>query len=82
MVTTSASGLDPHITLANAHFQCGRVAASWASYLMRDLAELKKEIEQILEHNAFAPFAGLAGEELVNVLEINLELYKRYGDPS
>lgn len=39
------------------------------------------EIEQILVNNATAPFGGLAGEKFVNVLEINLELCKRYGEP-
>jgi len=34
-----------------------------------------------LQHNASAPFGGLAGEKLVNVLEVNLELCKRYGVP-
>ena len=82
MVTTSGSGLDPHISLENAKFQLDRVAAKWASDLKRDPSEVKMEIEQILENNASAPFAGLAGEKLVNVFEINLELRKRYGNPA
>jgi K+-transporting ATPase ATPase C chain len=55
------------------------VAAKWASDLKRDQATVRKEIEQILQGNASAPWFGLAGEKFVNVLELNLELRKRYG---
>ena len=44
-------------------------------------ADVRKEIDQILQANASAPFGGLAGEKFVNVLEVNLELSKRYGVP-
>ncbi len=82
LVTTSASGLDPHITLQNAEFQLERVAAKWAADLKRPPGEVRQEIEQILQKNAAAPWEGLAGEKFVNVLEVNLELHKRYGAPS
>ncbi|MFZ0051166.1 MAG: potassium-transporting ATPase subunit C, partial [Desulfobaccales bacterium] len=82
LVTTSASGLDPHITLQNAEFQLERVASKWAADLKRQPEEVRKEIEQILQKNAEAPWEGLAGEKFVNVLEVNLELHKRYGAPS
>ena len=82
MVTTSASGLDPHITLDNAKFQLDRVAAKWAENLKRDPAQVREEIEQILHANASAPFGGLAGEKMINVLEVNLQLRQRYGAPS
>jgi len=82
LVTTSASGLDPHITLQNAEFQLDRVAGKWAANLKRDPVEVHREIEQILQQNASAPFNGIAGEKFVNVLEINLELRKRFGAPS
>ena len=81
LVTASASGLDPHITLENAEFQLDRVAAKWAADLKRDPAEVRQEIQQILQANATAPWNGLAGEKFVNVLEVNLELHKRYGAP-
>ncbi len=81
MVTTSGSGLDPHITLQNAHYQLDRVAAKWASDLKRNPNDVRNEIEQILIGKASAPFEGLAGEKIVNVLEVNLELRKRYGLP-
>jgi K+-transporting ATPase ATPase C chain len=82
LVTASASGLDPHISMQNALFQLDRVAAKWAEDLKRDPADVRREIEQILHQNAAAPFNGLAGEQFINVLEVNLELCKRYGNPS
>ncbi len=81
LVTASASGLDPHITLQNAEFQLERVAPKWAADLKRQPAEVRQEIEEILQKNAAAPWEGLAGEKFVNVLEVNLELHKKYGAP-
>jgi K+-transporting ATPase ATPase C chain len=82
LVTTSGSGLDPHITLENAEYQLDRVASKWAANLKRDPNLVRKEIEQILQENASAPWFGLAGEDFVNVLEVNLKLRERYGPPS
>jgi len=79
MVTTSGSGLDPHITLENAEHQLDRISTKWAANLERDPAALRSEIEQVLQENASAPFGGLAGGKIVNVLEVNIELSKRYG---
>jgi K+-transporting ATPase ATPase C chain len=81
LVTTSGSGLDPHITLENAEFQLDRVAFKWAADTKRDQPIVRTEIDHILQQNASAPLGGLAGEKLVNVLEVNLELRKRYGAP-
>ncbi len=82
MVTTSGSGLDPHITLQNAEFQLDRVASKWAADTKVDVAKVRAEIESILQNDAFAPFGGLAGEKMINVLQVNLELRKKYGAPS
>jgi K+-transporting ATPase ATPase C chain len=82
LVTASGSGLDPDITLANAEFQLDRVAVKWADDKKRDAAEVRREIEGLLQEKAHAPWGGLIGEKLVNVLEVNLELHKRYGDPA
>jgi K+-transporting ATPase ATPase C chain len=82
LVTTSASGLDPHISLQNAEFQLDRVAAKWAADLKLDPGPVRAEIEQLLQRHAAAPFQGLAGEKYVNVLELNLVLRKRFGQPS
>ena len=79
LVTTSGSGLDPHITLQNAQYQLERVASKWASDLKRDPGAVKKEISQILEAATEAPWYGIAGEPFVNVLRVNLELRKKYG---
>jgi len=82
LVTTSGSGLDPHITLQNAEYQLDRVVSKWATNLKRDPATVRKKIEQILQKNASAPWFGLAGEKFVNVLEVNLKLREWYGTPS
>ena len=82
MVTASGSGLDPHITLDNAMYQLDRVAAAWAKDTNRDLQTVVGEIKMVLDDNASAPFGGLVGEKLVNVLEVNLELRRRYGAPA
>jgi K+-transporting ATPase ATPase C chain len=82
LVTTSGSGLDPHITRQNARFQLDRVADAWAKDTKRDAGQLHREIEELLQQKAFAPLGGLAGEQMINVLEVNLELRKRYGEPA
>jgi K+-transporting ATPase c subunit len=35
----------------------------------------------MLQTDSFAPLDGLVGEKMVNVLQVNLELTKRYGTP-
>jgi K+-transporting ATPase ATPase C chain len=76
---TSASGLDPDITLDNAHYQLDRVAGRWAADLQRNPATIEREIQAILQAHASAPLGGLAGDDLINVLEVNLELHRRFG---
>src|SRR5262249_29920059 len=72
MVTASGSGLDPHITLRNAKsvYQLDRVAAK------RGVS--REQVAQLLDERSFAPLGGLAGELLVNVLEVNLELDRMF----
>ncbi|MGO8705804.1 MAG: potassium-transporting ATPase subunit C [Candidatus Brocadiia bacterium] len=79
LVTTSASGLDPHITLQNAEYQLDRVASKWAADLKRNPADVRQEIAGLLKAQASAPLGGLAGEPFVNVLDVNLQLRNRYG---
>jgi K+-transporting ATPase ATPase C chain len=78
-VTTSASGLDPHITLDNASFQLERVASARADRLHRDKEEIFQEVSELLQEFSSMPLNGLAGEAFINVLEVNLALCKRYG---
>jgi potassium-transporting ATPase KdpC subunit len=82
MVTASGSGLDPDITLQNARYQLDRVAAQWAKDSKGDEAVIKQDIERILQEQAWAPMGGLFGEKLVNVLDVNLALRKRFGSPA
>jgi len=65
-VTTSASGLDPHISLENALIQAPRVARA------RGLSEV--EIKKLVKVHAEGRFLGLIGEPRVNVLRLNLDL--------
>jgi K+-transporting ATPase ATPase C chain len=66
MVTTSASGLDPHISPENAFAQAGRVAA--ARKLPMD------QVTKLIEETVEGPQWGIFGEAVVNVLALNLAL--------
>jgi len=81
LVTTSASGLDPDISMENAKYQLDRVADAWAARLKRDRAGVRIEIGSMLEANASAPLAGLAGDSMVDVLAVNLSLRQHFGSP-
>jgi potassium-transporting ATPase KdpC subunit len=65
-VTTSASGVDPHISQANAELQARRVAE------VRRL-ELKR-VRELIDENTDGRALGVLGEPGVNVLELNLAL--------
>ena len=43
---------------------------------------MRKDIEGLLQEKVYAPWGGMIGEKLVNVLGLNLELHKKYGDPA
>ena len=65
-VTASASGLDPHISVANARLQTARVAEA------RGLTV--EQVEALVEGATEGPSLGFLGEEAVNVLRLNLAL--------
>lgn len=69
LVTTSASGLDPHISPANAEFQLPRVARE------RGLSETALR-EIVARHTEDRQF-GFLGEPRINLLLLNLELDER-----
>jgi K+-transporting ATPase ATPase C chain len=67
-VTTSASGVDPHISKANAAIQAHRIAAVRRIPLAR--------VDQLIAESTDGRFLGVIGEPGVNVLELNLALDK------
>jgi K+-transporting ATPase ATPase C chain len=67
-VTTSASGVDPHISKANAAIQAHRIAAVRRLPLDR--------VDKLIADNTDGRFLGVIGEPGMNVLELNLALDK------
>ncbi len=70
LVTTSASGFDPHITPAAAEFQLPRVA--------KERGTTVEQLRPLVAKHTEARQLGVLGEARVNVLELNLELNERF----
>lgn len=66
LVTTSGSGLDPHISPAAAVFQAPRIARE------RNMAE--SDVNGLITKHTEGRQLGLLGEPRINVLELNLDL--------
>jgi K+-transporting ATPase ATPase C chain len=66
LVTASASGLDPHISVAAAQYQAARVAR------VRGVAP--DVVTALIARHTEGRLFGVLGEARVNVLELNLEL--------
>lgn len=64
LMTSSGSGLDPHISIAAAEIQIDRIAA--ASHLS------KEEIQDIIRKTTSQKTFGVLGEDKMNVLEANI----------
>lgn len=65
-VTRSASGLDPHISVANARLQTDRVAKARGMAL--------EDVQKLIDSHTDPRFAGVFGDPAVNVLKLNLAL--------
>ena len=68
MVLTSASGLDPHISLENANAQLPKITK------IRNISEIK--LQELVKKNTDSDFIGIWGQKGVNVLKLNIALDK------
>jgi K+-transporting ATPase ATPase C chain len=68
LLTASASGLDPDISVAAAEFQAPRIAQ------VRGLS--MQQVQALIDAHTVGPALGFLGQEHVNVLELNLALQR------
>jgi potassium-transporting ATPase KdpC subunit len=70
LITTSGSGLDPHLSPAAAEFQIPRVA--------RERRVSEDQVRQVVASHTQGRQFGFLGEPRVNVLELNLDLDQKF----
>jgi K+-transporting ATPase ATPase C chain len=70
LLTTSGSGLDPHLSPAGAMAQTARVA--------RARTVSVNDVRALVDSSTESPDLGIIGEPRVNVLKLNLELDRRF----
>ncbi|HEV7616615.1 MAG TPA: potassium-transporting ATPase subunit KdpC [Burkholderiaceae bacterium] len=69
LVTASASGLDPEISVAAAYYQAGRIA--------RERQLTAEAVRSMIDQHRQSQYFGFFGEPRVNVLALNLALDQR-----
>jgi K+-transporting ATPase ATPase C chain len=68
LVTASGSGLDPHISVAAAHYQVPRILR------VRNMQGREAELRRLVDENTDQRALGVLGEPCVNVLRLNRAL--------
>ena len=71
LLTASGSGLDPHISPKSAKIQVAN--------LVKTTGLTEDELLDIIDNNTKGKFLNIFGEEIVNVLGVNVEIAKRLG---
>ena len=66
MITSSGSGLDPHVSPQGAYFQIARIAEA------RHIEV--EQLRNLIENNVEKPALGIFGTERVNILKLNIAL--------
>jgi potassium-transporting ATPase KdpC subunit len=69
MLFASGSGVDPHISKESAILQVDRIAS-----VRKFGIDKRNELYRLIDRRAFQRVFGIAGEELINVLELNVQL--------
>jgi potassium-transporting ATPase KdpC subunit len=73
LVTASASGVDPDISVAAAYYQIPRIAKA------RSMTQA--QVQHIIDSHVQGRFLGLFGDPYLNVLDLNLALDQAQGKP-